>query len=365
MNFLNILSFIFLLFLTILLIKNRKEVKRESIFFIWRTKYGIKLMDRFAKFLKKYHTLTDILVYCMFFTCFFSFIYIIYYLTVHTFKLLVKETSIPGVSLVIPGMTKIGNITIPFWTILILFIIIFIHEFGHGVFARLYNLKIKSTGLVFLAIIPGAFVELDEKKLENKKLKEKIAILCAGPFFNIVLGSFAFLIIFLSNLFLPPISYKGIYYASFVNNSLTNGTLYAIDDIPIHHLKDVHKILKNKKIGDIVTLNTSEGIKKVKIRNISGRHMLGINVWTDCSLADNKSICIFQHYFIKFFYFLFIFSLGIGLANLLPFLFLDGGKISYFILKELRLLRFFVFLNIFIAILLLINLLYPLYSKFI
>ena len=42
---------------------------------------------------------------------------------------------------------------------------IIIHEFSHGILARVENVKINSIGLLLFAIIPGAFVEPDEEKL--------------------------------------------------------------------------------------------------------------------------------------------------------------------------------------------------------
>jgi hypothetical protein len=45
----------------------------------------------------------------------------------------------------------------------------------HGVMARVYNLPVKNSGLVVLGallpLVPGAFVEPDEKKTRTKNLK--------------------------------------------------------------------------------------------------------------------------------------------------------------------------------------------------
>lgn len=364
-NFFNLIALLLLLTIIILLIKNRKKVERESIVFIWKTKFGLKFIEKKSKFFKKHKTFTDFLVYFMLFTSLISLIYITYYLIKSSFKLLTKQTNIPGISLVIPGVTKIGDMTIPFWTIIILFLIILIHEFGHGLFAKIYNLKVKSTGLVLLGIIPGAFVELDDKELEKKKMKEKLAILMAGPFFNIVVGTISLGLLFLINLFSANfIDYKGVYYESFANNSLNKGILYSIDNYPINSIKAIGEVTKNKKIGDIVILNTSEGIKEVKLINYSNFPAIGIKVWQDCSLSFNPNICSIISFLKTFLIFFFVFNLGIGLANLLPFFFLDGGRALYYIMKELKLLWVYLIINIFVLILILLNLFYPLYSKF-
>src|SRR3989338_644264 len=80
--------------------------------------------------------------------------------------------------------------------IISLFIIAIIHEFSHGVIARVYNIKIKSSGFAFLGPIPAAFVEPDEKKMEKSSAKAQLSILAAGSFSNILLALLVILILF-------------------------------------------------------------------------------------------------------------------------------------------------------------------------
>lgn len=92
----------------------------------------------------------------------------------------------PQSNLLIPGL----NPYLPWtygWVALVLTIII--HEAGHGIVARVYGVKVESTGLVLILGFPiGAFVNIEREELAKTKLKEKSAILTAGPLNNMILA---------------------------------------------------------------------------------------------------------------------------------------------------------------------------------
>lgn len=82
-----------------------------------------------------------------------------------------------------------GIIGIPFWFWIISVAIILIpHEFMHGVISRMEKVRLKSVGLLLLAIFPGAFVEPDEKQLARKGLWARLRVFAAGSFINILIG---------------------------------------------------------------------------------------------------------------------------------------------------------------------------------
>ncbi|MAG02395.1 hypothetical protein CMI42_03590, partial [Candidatus Pacearchaeota archaeon] len=81
-----------------------------------------------------------------------------------------------------------------YWIIAIAVIAIF-HEFAHGIIARLYNVKILTTGFGFLGPFLAAFVEPDEKQMEEKPKYQQLAILSAGVFTNLVLAILFFLLL--------------------------------------------------------------------------------------------------------------------------------------------------------------------------
>ena len=82
----------------------------------------------------------------------------------------VREIGPRGIFL-IPGLNPFLPIT---YTLVALVISVFIHEAGHGIVARVYGIKVESTGIAFVLFVPiGAFVNLDKDELEKATLKQK------------------------------------------------------------------------------------------------------------------------------------------------------------------------------------------------
>jgi membrane-associated protease RseP (regulator of RpoE activity) len=92
----------------------------------------------------------------------------------------------PQSNLLIPGL----NPYLP-WTYgwIALVVTIIIHEAGHGIVARVYNIKVDSTGLLLILGFPiGAFVNIAQEELSRTPLKQKSAILTAGPLNNMIIA---------------------------------------------------------------------------------------------------------------------------------------------------------------------------------
>ncbi|MCI0559026.1 MAG: site-2 protease family protein [Nitrososphaera sp.] len=97
-------------------------------------------------------------------------------------------------NLLIPGLNPYLPITYG-WIALVVTIII--HEAGHGIVARVYNIKVESTGIVLLLGIPiGAFVNIERDELNKVTLKRKSAVLTAGPLNNMILAGASLLALF-------------------------------------------------------------------------------------------------------------------------------------------------------------------------
>lgn len=80
---------------------------------------------------------------------------------------------------------------------LALFFAMIVHEGAHGVVARSLGLPVKTSGLLFLLVVPiGAFVEVDEEAVKLAKARDSGRMLAAGAGIN-----FAFAILFLLLLF--------------------------------------------------------------------------------------------------------------------------------------------------------------------
>ncbi len=110
----------------------------------------------------------------------------------------------PQANLLIPGLNPYLPITYG-WVALIITIII--HEAGHGIVARVHNVKVDSTGLLLFVGIPvGAFVNIQKEELERASLKQKSAILTAGPINNMIIAGVSLFALFLVISTLTPIS---------------------------------------------------------------------------------------------------------------------------------------------------------------
>ncbi|MFL6494313.1 MAG: M50 family metallopeptidase [Nitrososphaera sp.] len=93
----------------------------------------------------------------------------------------------PAANLLIPGFNPYLPIT---YGLAALVITIIIHEAGHGIVARVHNIKVDSTGIVlFLGIPIGAFVNIERDELNRASLKQKSSVLTAGPLNNMLLAA--------------------------------------------------------------------------------------------------------------------------------------------------------------------------------
>lgn len=98
-------------------------------------------------------------------------------------------------NLLIPGLNPYLPITYG-WIALVITIII--HEAGHGIVARVYNIRVDSTGIVlFLGIPIGAFVNIERDELNKATLKQKSAVLTAGPLNNMILAGLSLVALYL------------------------------------------------------------------------------------------------------------------------------------------------------------------------
>jgi len=174
LDFQSISAIIFLILLSIYVYLKKDKLKTHGwfpffYFCMYKTKFGLKFMDTVAK---KFRKTVKFLGYAGIVIGFLGMILLSFSLIQNIFSLLTTPEAQPGVGLVLPFKVK-GAFFVPFfYWIISIFIIALVHEYAHGVVARAHNIKVKSSGFAFLAIlipiIPAAFVEPDEKKFKEK-----------------------------------------------------------------------------------------------------------------------------------------------------------------------------------------------------
>ena len=348
MNLDLIFAIIFYGIIYILFLKYRKKFEvQNKIFVLYKTKLGLKLMDSFSK---KYPRFLNILGYISIAVGLTGMIFIFYILVKGTYMLIIKPASTPVLSPVLPGIQIPGLPMLSFWHwILSILFIAVIHEFSHGVYARLADIKIKSSGFAFLGPILATFVEPDEKQMAKKPVKKQLAVLSAGPFSNILSG---FIILLISIFLLSPIASsiiesKGVKIVEVTENyplSKTNiksgEIIKEINNISIADTEDFVNALNSFKPNDVITIKTDKITEKVTLtgnpKNSSSPY-LGVLVTpekTDIKPELKEKYTFLPGIFfwvITLIFWLYAISIGVGLFNLLPLGPIDGGKIFYLI----------------------------------
>ncbi|MDI6737480.1 MAG: site-2 protease family protein [Nanoarchaeota archaeon] len=309
-----------------------------KLLFMYRTKLGLKLMGSISrKFPRIVKTLGFLGVVVGFAGMGFIFVFLIK----KTIEFLIIPSAIAPLAPVLPGIKIPGVPVLSFWHwVISILIVATIHEFSHGILARLHKIKIKSSGFAFLGPLLMAFVEPDERQMKRKSKYKQLTVFAAGPFSNIFTG-----ILFLGLLlFLIVPAYSSLYGVNGINvANLTEGhpllqagikapvTISSINGV---HLDSVENVIAATSFypGQAIELMTSQGYVKVKAvedPNNSSRGIIGINSfefqaklkheWAGPFLPAIKWVNMLVAW-------LFMISIGIALFNLLPLGAVDGGR---------------------------------------
>jgi len=283
----------------------------------------------------------------------------------------------PSVAILLPGVDIPGSpIFVPLgYGIIALMTVIVVHEFGHGIISRVEGVRIKSIGVLLLAVLPGAFVEPDEEDIEKSKRISKLRIYAAGSVFNLVLAAVSLIIVlFITVLIISSISpgipgisipgtsiktepvtllningpifptfqTNGVAITSVVPKSPADGILQngmviqSINGISTSNLNNFSSLSNQTKIGESLNFQTNQGTFSVKAGvnpNNATRGYIGIRS-EDHLVLNNNVAKTFGHqipWFIyslrDLFFWIFIINFAVGTFNLLPMKPLDGGLI--------------------------------------
>ncbi len=379
MNIDLLFAIIFYGLLLIFFFKYREKFEVQGkIFALYRTKLGLKLMDTFSKFsprLLKFIGVVGVII------GFGGMLFIFYWLIKGTIRFLFVPEAVPAVAPVLPGVKIPGLPMLSFWHwIVAIFIVAVVHEFCHGIYARLYQTKIKSSGFAFLGPILAAFVEPDEKQLAKKSKTAQLSVLSAGPFSNIVLGLIFLLVM---NTITGPI-YLKIYEPDGIKiNEITkdypaekSGLIapFVIKSINGQKTLDSQSFFNTTseiKPGQKIILETDKGnynIETVENPKNKSKGFIGIsNFDIQTKIKDNIMLKygsiwpkIFSWFHLLVFW-LVIVNIGVGLFNLLPLGPVDGGRMFYLGLQSIfknldRAKKVWTFITLICLLLIFVNL---------
>jgi membrane-associated protease RseP (regulator of RpoE activity) len=279
------LLIIFVAFTSIFLYVRRKNLKKEGLLFLYKTKLGIKIINKIGtKYKKLFNFLSYVSIvlgFCLMAAVLYFFGKIVW---IYIFQAdVVKAIKVPPIMPLIPYLPQIFKIDFlpPFYFIywiIILAIVAISHEFSHGIFAANKKVKIKSTGFgffpFFFPVFLAAFVELDEKKMEKKKISEQMAVLSAGTFANTLIAilSFGILVLFFSLAFTP----SGVVFDSYTYSAVGIATITSVNNLSVNNAT-YEKILGLTSNGtnEIIAEGTNYVITKSSLeKQGSGNYLL-------------------------------------------------------------------------------------------
>ncbi|MEA1925595.1 MAG: site-2 protease family protein [Candidatus Altiarchaeota archaeon] len=248
----------------------------------------------------------------------------------------------PGVSPALPdvrdgelGLSFPGtDIFIPVvYALIAIITVLFPHEFAHGIIARVHKLKLKSTGLLTLGILPiGAFVEPDEEEIKNRPSLQKTQIFIAGSFANLLVSLLAVLLLVLIPQVYLSMGSNGVEITGFGSNSSLGDNmavgeiLYTINNHSVKGITSFKEVTSQLMPGDNATLLTNKGSYTVTLTEHpenSSRGYMGIlarpyHRIIGYGIIDFITTALFWIWF---------FNLNICLVNLLPIVPFDGWRI--------------------------------------
>jgi len=185
---------LFTIFIVWFLKRRRKDLSKEGLMFMWRTQAGVKAINYIGKKYKKFlHSIRFVIVGVGYIL-----MAVMIWMLGQTVAIYITRPEItdvikaPPIAPLIPYFPKLFGMSSffpPFYFtyfILALAIVAIVHEFSHGIYMKIFKVKIKSTGMVFLGPILGAFVEQDDKSFQKKPKIHQMTILGAGVFANLV-----------------------------------------------------------------------------------------------------------------------------------------------------------------------------------
>lgn len=264
-----ILLFLFTLFLGIFLYVNRKHLGKEGSLILYRTKWGVKLINyvgkkykRTLKFLSYVSITLGYILMVVILILIFQTVYL--YLTTPIAKVIKAPPIVPLIPY-FPQIFGLQSFFPPFYFtyfIIAIIIVATLHEFSHGIFAKRYGIKIKSTGFAFLKYFPaifGAFVEQDDKQMSKKKKLEQMAVLSAGVFANIIITLLFFLL--LIGFFHFAFSPMGVSFDSYSYSAVGISSIISVNG----------HVATNAGYEKILNLLNETGLNKIKTSN--GRYV--------------------------------------------------------------------------------------------
>jgi membrane-associated protease RseP (regulator of RpoE activity) len=342
-----LLAIIFYFILLLLYLRFRKKFTVQGkVFVLYKTKLGLKLMDKLSKLPPR---MLRIIGDLGIFAGFAGMIAMFFLLIKGAYKVIFVPDSVPLLTPVLPGISIPGLPTLSFWHwIISILVISAVHELSHGIYARFSGIKIKSSGFAFLGPILAAFVEPDERTLVKKSRREQLRIFSAGPFGNIIFFFIAFLLtgIVVAPVVLSTMEYQGIQVTSVEENSPAFKTNISAGDVilkinnrEISNPAEFVYATRTLVPGEEASITTEKNVHTFRLSahpTNSSKGYIGISVSSKGAGFSEEALNKYGKplldsllWAFTLIVWMYVISFGVGLFNLLPLGMVDGGRIFY------------------------------------
>lgn len=340
----SISTLIFLVVLGILVWIDRKHIEFKYGVFIRRIKKGKEWITQFGDkhktFFVYFGTISAIVGII---ASLFGF----YLIAFHAYDIVSNPQSTPpGLRPVIPSIPSAVACTyalcVPFWFWIIGVLVVLVsHEMSHAFVSRAANIRIKSFGLISVLVLPGAFVEPDERQLKKTTGWNKIKIYAAGSFANLLVFAVAWLVstaMFSAFYFSGGVQYVGLVANSPASQAQLHGVIKQINNVQITSVNDFENFINKIGPGTLLKIQTSDGnfsLTTAASPQDASKAFVGISgASTLYQVKGNYSyFSAGIDWIFQLFGWLVFLNFGIGLVNLLPIKPLDGGLLYEEIMK--------------------------------
>ncbi|NHJ00684.1 MAG: hypothetical protein EAX86_01025 [Candidatus Heimdallarchaeota archaeon] len=256
-----------------------------------------------------------------------------------------------AVTPVIPGIT-VSFQSLPYFLVAIMIGAI-AHEFGHGIAARVEDVKLKSTGIFVFLVFFGAFVEPDENSIKTKSRRSILRITSAGALANMVIAmiTLAILIVPIGFPILIAPFYKTESSGALIIETISDNPAqlaglkpgYAIIAIEsaegiteISSATDFH-IFTNTSVlpNQNLTFYFANKIDPISLQTVPrednpSKGFIGIRTWEyfEPNFLEPSSLAnLIPYWIFNTILYVFMLNLMFALMNLLPIPFLDGDRL--------------------------------------
>jgi len=234
---------LFLTVFSVFLYTRKKNLKREGLLYLYRTSWGIKLINRIGK---RHNKAMRILSWLSIISGYFlmaGMFYLVYVLVKIYFFVpeAVRAIKVPPIMPLVPYLPQVFKLEFlpPFYFtywIVIIAILAITHEMAHGILAAYNKVRIKTTGFgffpFFFPAFPLAFVELDEEMMQKKENFAQRAVLSAGTFANVLTGILFFGV--LTAFFSFSFSAAGITYDTYATQPIFINEITSVNGINLN-----------------------------------------------------------------------------------------------------------------------------------